>query len=49
MMNLTALQFEQASHFELVMVVRLLLAQVEFFEKGNQLLREEIERLNRKN
>ena len=47
MTNLSDLQLEQASHSELVMVVRLLLARVEALEKENQLLREEIERLKR--
>jgi hypothetical protein len=41
MTNLSDLQLEQASHSELVMVVRLLLARVEALEKENQLLREE--------
>ena len=47
MTNLCDLQLEQASHSELVMMVRLLLARVEALEKENQLLREEIERLKR--
>jgi hypothetical protein len=44
MTNLSDLQLEQASHSELVMMVRLLLTREEALEKENQLLREEIER-----
>ncbi|MFN6201666.1 MAG: transposase, partial [Acidobacteriota bacterium] len=47
MMNLSDLQLEQASHSELVMMVRLLLARVESLEKEVQMLREENERLKR--
>ena len=47
MTNLSDLQLEQASHSELVMMVRLLLARVESLEKEVQMLREENERLKR--